>query len=139
MCHTCKAYHHGVICQSAKQLSTYLDGMKEFYEKHYPSQVESHNIFLQSLKTYSAGTCFGCSDRQHHGCSIEGCFILECSIEHHVDFCGECSEFPCNKTMAIFEEEVYCQWLSGNLEIQKKGIEAFWKNNCERPHYQAYK
>lgn len=139
MCHTCSAYEKGIICESAKKLLKYMDGAKEFYEKHNPSQVESHNIFLQNLECYSAGACSGCRNRKHHGCSIEGCFILECTLEHNIHFCGECIEFPCNKTTLLFEEEVYKMWLSGNREIQKNGIEEYWEQNHEKPHYGEYK
>lgn len=139
MCYTCNAYKNGVICKSAKKLLDYMDGVKEFYEKNRPSQVENHNIFLQHLEYYSAGACSGCRNRDHHRCSINGCFILECTKTHKVDFCGECTKFPCNKTKPLFEHEVYKQWLYGNQEIQKNGIEKFWEKNCEKPHYQAYK
>lgn len=138
LCHTCTAYENGVICESAKRLLAYMDGVKEFYEKHNPSQLESHAEFIKSLENYSAGVCSGCRSREHNRCSIKDCFILECTKEHHVDFCGECTEFPCGKPMALFEDEVYEQWLSGNLEILKNGIEKFWEKNSRKSHYQAY-
>ena len=37
------------------------------------------------------------------------------------------------------EEIVYRQWLEGNQQIREYGIEAFWKNNSENPHYRPYK
>ena len=58
---------------------------------------------------------------------------------HGVDFCGECNEFPCKKTQGLFEETVYQQWLEGNQQIREYGIEEFWKNNSENPHYKPYK
>lgn len=139
MCHTCSAYEKGVICQTAKQLSKYTEGICEFYEKHSPNEVEGFKAFQEELAKYSAGKCSGCRNREHHGCSIEGCFILECTKEHDIDYCGECTEFPCDKTQKIFEEEVYLQWLKGNGEIKDFGIECFWKKNCEKSHYRAYK
>ncbi|MBE6024256.1 MAG: DUF3795 domain-containing protein [Cellulosilyticum sp.] len=139
MCHTCSAYEKGVICESSRKLLKYMDGVKEFYEKHNPQEVESHEIFMKELEKYSGGICSGCRNREHHGCSIEGCFILECTTSHHVDFCGECVSFPCDQTKTLFEEEVYKQWLSGNRAIQKDGIEKFWKQYSDRAHYKAYK
>ena len=41
MCHTCSGYKDGVICESAKTLLKYLEGIKEFYGKHLPDAVES--------------------------------------------------------------------------------------------------
>lgn len=139
MCHTCSAYCNGVICESSKTLLKYLEGIKEFYEKHIPDAVESYSNFEEILLMYSAAPCSGCRSTEHNGCSIEGCFLLECTKNHHIDFCGECDEFPCKKTMELFEDEVYKQWLEGNQQIRDHGIEFFWENNCENPHYKAYK
>ena len=139
MCHTCSAYNDGIICASAKTLLKYLEGIKEFYEVHMPDAVESYNNFEGVLSIYAGASCSGCRSTEHNGCSIEGCFLLECTKNHGVDFCGECNEFPCKKTQGIFEEIVYRQWLEGNQQISEYGIEAFWKNNSENPHYRPYK
>lgn len=139
MCHTCSGYKNGVICETSGKLLKYLNGMKEFYKKHIPEAVENYNIFEEVLLGYNLGLCSGCRSREHNGCSIKGCFILDCIKEHDVEFCGECNEFPCNKTEVLFEDEVYRQWLDGNYQIKENGIEAYWKNNCEKPHYEAYK
>lgn len=127
MCHTCSAYNDGIICASAKTLLKYLEGIKEFYEVHMPDAVESYNNFEGVLSIYAGASCSGCRSTEHNGCSIEGCFLLECTKNHGVDFCGECNEFPCKKTQGIFEEIVYRQWLEGNQQIREYGIEAFWK------------
>ncbi|MBD5501451.1 MAG: DUF3795 domain-containing protein [Lachnospiraceae bacterium] len=139
MCHTCSAYNDGVICESAKILLKYLEGMKDFYEKHIPDVVESYSDFEETLCMYSVAPCSGCRSTEHNGCSIAGCFLLECTKNHNIDFCGECDEFPCEKTLKLFEEEVYKQWLEGNQQIRDHGIETYWKNNSENPHYKPYK
>ena len=139
ICHTCSGYHNGVICESAKTLLKYLEDMKEFYEKHLPDAVESYSNFEEVLRMYSSAPCSGCRSKEHNGCSIEGCFLLECTRNHNIDFCGECDEFPCKKTMELFEKEVYEQWLAGNQQIRDHGIELFWENNSVNPHYKAYK
>lgn len=139
MCHTCSAYNDGVICNTSKTLLKYLEGMEEFYKKHIPDAVESYSNFEDVLYMYSAAPCEGCRSIEHNGCSIKGCFLLECTKEHGIDFCGECNEFPCQKTTDLFEEEVYKQWLNGNQQIRDNGIETFWENNSENPHYKAYK
>ena len=132
-------YKEGVICELAKTLLKYLDGMKEFYEKHIPDAVESYNNFEGVLGMYGVAPCSGCRSMEHNGCSIEGCFLLECTKNHNIDFCGECDEFPCKKTVELFEEEVYKQWLEGNRQIRDYGIESFWENNSGTPHYKSYK
>ena len=139
MCHTCSAYCNGVICESSKTLLQYLVGIKEFYQKHIPDAVESYRNFEEVLHMYSAGPCSGCRSTEHNGCSIEGCFLLQCTKNHGIDFCGECDEFPCKKTTELFEEQVYKQWLEGNQKIREHGIKFFWENHSEDPHYKSYK
>lgn len=138
MCRTCSAYYKGEICESSKNLLKYLKGIKEFYEKHMPDAVADYANFEGILTMYSSAPCQGCRSKGHNGCSINGCFILECTKEHNIDFCGECNEFPCKKTSSLFEEEVYKQWLEGNQQIKDKGIEYFVQNNYEKPHYESY-
>ena len=138
MCHTCTAFCKGEIAGAAKNLLHYLKGIKGFYAKHMPDAVESYESFEGILSMYAGGDCHGCRSGEHNGCSIEGCFLLECTKEHDVDFCGECSAFPCDKTKDLFEEEIYRQWLEGSLQIKEKGIEQFWEENREKPHYEAY-
>lgn len=139
MCHTCSAYVDGIICDSSKTLLHYLSGMREFYEKHIPDAAENYERFEKLLKRYGSGPCAGCRSSEHNGCSIEGCFLLECTKTHHVDFCGECKEFPCDRTRIIFEDEVYEKWLNGNRQIKEHGILYYWETNCITPHYEAYK
>lgn len=139
MCHTCTAYKKGVICNSATTLLRYLDGIECFYKKHMPDAVESYKNFENILNKYSRGFCSGCRNGEHKGCCISGCFLIECTNEHNVDFCGECTCFPCDKAKDIFEDEVYNQWIEGNTYIKENGIEAFWEANREKPHYKAYK
>ena len=45
MCYTCSAYKQGVICKSSQTLLNYLNGIKEFYQKHMPDAVESYSNF----------------------------------------------------------------------------------------------
>ena len=139
MCYTCSAYEKGVICESAQTLLKYMEGMDEFYRRHSVEEVHKFERFQDELKRYGQGECSGCRNREHHGCSIKGCFILQCTQEHHADYCGECEEFPCEKVVTLFEKEVYLQWLKGNSEIKQLGIQGYWDKNATRPHYKAYK
>ena len=139
LCYTCTAYAEGIICQSANTLLHHLDGICEFNQIHNLSSVSNTKTLLNELEMYGAGLCSGCRNRTHHTCSIQGCFILECTKEHFVDFCGECNEFPCTQTRGIFEDEVYQKWLNGNQDIHDHGIEQYWNSHCKESHYNAYK
>lgn len=139
MCYTCLAYNKGIVCETSNTLLKYLDGVLEFYERHIPDAVENYSNFEKVLNRYCAASCFGCRSTEHNGCSIQGCFLLECTKDHEISFCGECKEFPCQKIEGLFEEEVQRQWLHGNQQIRDYGIEFFWNNNYENSHYKWYK
>lgn len=139
MCYTCSAYEHGVICESSKKLLQYMDGVCEFNEKHCPDEADKTKVFLSELQKYSSGMCSGCRNKEHNICSIQGCFVEQCTKERSIYYCGECTEFPCDKTKEIFEEEVYNQWLEGNKIIKTKGIQEYWKEYKGKSHYRAYK
>lgn len=54
-------------------------------------------------------------------------------------FVESAMNFHVKKRRDFFEEIVYRQWLEGNQQIREYGIETFWKNNSENPHYRPYK
>ena len=93
MCHTCSGYNDGVICSSAKALLKYLEVMEGFYERHIPDAVESYNNFENVLCMYSNADCSGCRSTEHNGCSIEGCFLLECIKTIMLIFVGNVTNF----------------------------------------------
>lgn len=142
MCHTCGAYEKGVIGALSRELTHYFKGVAEFYEKHSgandPKPRRRFQIFQEELARYGAPACGGCRSGAHNQCSIRGCFLPACTREHCVDFCGECAAFPCDRAAGIFEKEVYAQWLEGNMQIRRTGVEEFWRRNKDRPHYRRY-
>ncbi len=138
MCYSCAAYQEGIICESAKQLKVYLEGMDGFYEKCVQDQMEDYTVFERKLKDYASASCDGCRNGRDCKCSTDGCFVLSCSKEHRVDFCAQCSAFPCEDVKEVFDGTVYEQWLKGNQEIKEIGIQEYWVKNRRRPHYNAY-
>lgn len=139
MCYTCSAYEKGAICTLSRQLHHYLEGMADFYDKNRQDQIATYKAFNSQLTEYMQGDCCGCRDKRHCKCSIEGCFILECTLKQGVDYCGQCNAFPCDKVKDLFEETVYNQWLQGGMVIKESGIEAYWQQNKDKPHYALYK
>lgn len=121
LCYTCNAYKDGIICQRSKDLLNYTDGVYEFNRKHFSTGDQTYlkqfESFRTILKQCCNAQCEGCRGGDHNGCSIKDCYINECVQDHHVDFCGECSCFPCSNVKELLEEEVYLQWLEGNNQI----------------------
>lgn len=142
-CQTCTGCQYGDISYHAKELLRLLDGHEEFLDKNlrdeYRDKLEEFKVFSEKLKKYAYPKCNGCRDDRAFGCSIEGCFIPECTKEHEIDFCGECIEFPCDKVNeSVYSDATIKKWLFGNTEIKNKGIETYYEENKDIPHYIEY-
>lgn len=142
-CSTCTGCQYGEISHHAKELLHYLEGHQEFLDKNlkkeYRHKLEEFKAFQKKLKKYAYPKCGGCRNGGATGCSIKDCMILECSKKHQVDFCAECSDFPCDKVNeSIYKKTTIDKWLEGNRKIQEIGIQKYYEENKEKPHYLNY-
>ncbi len=143
-CSTCTGCKYGDISFHAKELLRLLDGHKEFLEKNlkkeYRYKLDEFIIFQKKLKKYANPKCGGCRNGGASGCSIKGCFINECTKEHNVNFCGECSLFPCDKVNStVFKDSIIKKWLDGNTRIKQIGINLYYEERKNIPHYINHK
>lgn len=140
-CYTCSAMKDGVIENSAKQLSRYLEGYYEFsktnrFPRKYKSKIKS---LTEELEHLSSRPCNGCRNGANEKCCIPDCFILECAGKHNVDFCGECSEFPCARAQEFLKGVTLTEWKNNNERIKEFGAEDYYTYAVSRSHYQFYK
>ena len=143
-CRTCTGCKYGEISKHSKELLRLLEGHKEFLNKNltqeYRHKLEEYIIFEKQLKKYANPKCNGCRTGGTNGCSIKNCFINECVKKQNINFCAECSLFPCDKVnKKIFKENVIKKWYEGNIKIKKIGIEEYYKENKDIPHYIEHK
>ena len=144
LCSTCTGCKYGDISIYAKELLRLLDGHKEFLEKNlkkeYKYKLDEFIVFQNKLKKYANPKCGGCRNGGANGCSIKGCFINECVKEHNVNFCGECSLFPCDKVNnTVFKDNVIKKWSEGNTRIKQIGINSYYEERKNIPHYIEHK
>ena len=52
-------------------------------------------FYCGACSTYLAGNCKGCIEEHTKG----DCFSHDCVIARGLDFCGQCSSFPCDDIM----------------------------------------
>lgn len=134
----------GVIQETAIKLSHYFEGYYDFNVENLPQEHKQYaeiiKQFVDGLDKYTKTSCGGCrSNNRGKGC-LPSCIIPDCIVIHNVDFCGECSEFPCDKiTTDIYNETLINQWHENNQQIREKGIEEYYKESILRPHYGKYK
>lgn len=144
LCKTCTGCKQGSISYHAKELLKLLEGYEEFLEKNlkpaYRHKLGEYQLFHKKLQKYANPKCDGCRVGGHRGCSIENCFILECTQAHNVDFCAFCKDFPCDKVNEkVFDQSILEKWLRGNQKIKEIGIEKYYEEKKEEPHYINYK
>lgn len=141
LCYTCPGYKKGKISELATQMCKYFEGYYNFNALNLPEEhkgwLDEFSKFHGKLEHYKQGNCEGCRNIEN-GC-MPNCFLLKCTKDHSVNFCGECSEFPCEKTKDFFEEGLLQRWLDGNNKIKKIGFEAFFLVEKEKSHYEACK
>ncbi len=143
-CSTCTGCKSGEISKHAKELLRLLEGHEEFLDKNlkanYRHKLDEFKIFKKKLEKYANPKCDGCRNGGANGCSIKGCIIPSCTKEHGIDFCAECPEFPCSKVNEkIYKKNVIDKWLRGNSKIKECGIDSYYEENKDIPHYIEHK
>lgn len=142
-CFTCAAKKGGAIEESAARLNCYLEGYYEFTKTNLPFKYRAYckriKTLTNELEHLSSRKCGGCRSGADEKCCIPDCVILQCAETHGVDFCGECSEFPCNKAGSSLKGITLKEWRSNNEMIKKNGIEEYYKFAVSRSHYSFYK
>jgi hypothetical protein len=79
----------------------------DFNDANIPEQfrwwLNEFDAFHKKLEKYTESKCPGCRKNPPSGTGcIEGCIIPNCVKQHEVNFCAECSEFPCSKAKDYF-------------------------------------
>lgn len=143
-CSTCTGCKYGDISLHANELVRLLEGHEEFLDKNLKSQyrdrLDEFRIFMKRLKKFANPKCGGCRNGGASGCSIKGCIIPDCVKVHNINFCGECSEFPCDKVKESgFKETTIKKWLDGSNKIKELGAYKYYQENKDVPHYINYK
>ena len=140
LCYTCPAFMRGIIPELSNKLINYFEGYYDFQVENFPEEYKSRaevtREFIKNLSGYTQPKCEGCRNKDDSVTKIRGCFILRCSIEQGVDFCGECSMFPCEKVDTnLFNPTLYERWVRGNRRIREVGVAQFFEEEKRKSHY----
>lgn len=140
VCYTCPGFIHGAIKDHSEALLRLRESFREFLGK-WTTDLTEYDKYIERLRTDSEPSCPGCRkiDGKGRGC-IKGCFIPACTKEHHIDFCGECSEFPCSKikNSDIYGKEAKQGFYEGSLLIKEHGADKFFEMKKDTSHYINY-
>jgi hypothetical protein len=64
------------------------------------------------------------------GLSLSRCAIRECAINHRVEVCSQCKEFPCGQLQEFFKENERAK--ENLMKIKRFGIEKFVKEELRK-------
>lgn len=131
-CSRCVSYENSKIVLLSKELNENLRNFENMAKKikSFMPIFNHYEEFLAILKHFSKGSCPGCrySDKPICQCSIN-----KCHKKQKVDFCFQCSKYPCNPT--TYNESLSKIWKENNDDMKNAGIENFYIAQKEKTRY----
>lgn len=130
-CSRCVSYKEGKIVKLSQELIKQLTGFERMANlfKNAVPVFQNYTHFLEILKQLSTGSCPGC----RYGDSACNCKAKDCHKDQKVDFCFQCSQYPC--TQENVNEKLYGIWKSNNNFMKDKGVEDFYIGQKQKPRY----
>lgn len=134
-CGKCYAYNGGDIKKLSIQLKTALGDFGIYAERF--SELIDGDIFkkypdFNELLTYFASAdCRGC---RYENCRIfPDCQVRDCFEKKGVDFCFQCSEFPCEDTG--FDEHLQKRSIEINNRMKEIGVDKYYDEIKDKSRY----
>lgn len=134
-CGKCFAFADGDIKNYSRKLKDSL-GDFEIYANRFVDLIgepvfQKYKDFHELLAYFASVSCTGCRNEK---CKIfKDCNVRTCSEKQNVDFCFQCSKFPCNNTG--FDEHLYKRSIDINLKMKEIGIEKYYEEIKDKPRY----
>jgi len=134
-CGKCFAFADGEIALLSKKLKHSL-GNFDVYAERFVSLLNEpvfskYPDFKELLSLFSEPKCKGC--RKEKCILFKSCKVRECSEKKNVDFCFQCSDFPCNDTG--LDEHLYKRSVSINQEMKDISVETYYDKIKDKPRY----
>ncbi len=93
--------------------------------------LAGYDTFKSILDHLAGGECIGCRDG---AVCFESCIARSCCKEKSVDFCFQCTEFPCEKNH--YPESMERRWRTFGARMREVGVERFCEESLRRPRYE---
>jgi len=132
VCRTCTSFGEGPVAQHSRELQHWLEGfapMAQAFSSFMPALSE-YPAFERVLACLAGGSCAGCREG---GCPMPDCHVGPCAKSRGLDWCWQCAEFPCADPG--FDGQLREVWLRANERMRKLGMDAFWAEAGDKPHY----
>ena len=132
-CGHCLAYSGGPVQEAASALKQGLGPNFEPHAKrfeHMDPIFKEYAGFSRLLDFFATGSCTGCREQ---GCLFQACKVPACVREHGVDYCFECSDFPCDRHG--MPDGLAERWRANNEKMAEIGVAAWFGGCMVRPRY----
>ncbi len=131
-CSRCAGNESGEIKRLSSELIRLLDGYGKLAKLRAQSEpaFEGYAQFEEVLRAFTVAPCGGCrSDNVR--CYLT-CAARTCHKEKGVDFCFQCSDYPCDKE---FHDRIRQRWRQLNDRMKEVGLTQFFLEQSELPRY----
>lgn len=134
-CGKCFAFKHGDIGKQSQALQASLGNFDVYAERFVELLDEpvfkKYSDFKLMLEHLAAPQCKGCRAEM---CKLfKDCKVRQCSENKAVDFCFECSEFPCSDTG--FDPHLHQRSVKINQRMLEIGVEAYYEEIKNQSRY----
>jgi hypothetical protein len=131
-CRKCMAYADGAIRKTSEELQRLLGSFDNYAERFsaFLPAFKDYPAFKELLAHFTQADCRGC---RAGDCKFPKCGVLACCQARNIDFCGQCDEFPCEKTS--FDPDLKRRWTQMNCRIKELGVEAYYEETKDEPRY----
>jgi hypothetical protein len=135
-CEKCFAFRNGKIQfysrELKKELGNFAAHATRFSKLLEEPVFNTYPYFETQLSYFTDAECYGC---RVDNCKLfKSCNVRACSKAKQVDFCFQCSEFPCLHTG--FDENLHNRWIYMNSRMKEIGIEGYYKESLSASRYQ---
>jgi len=134
-CGKCFAFVDGDIKNDSKRLKESL-GEFDIYAARFVDLIneplfEKFPDFKMLLSYFASVECNGCRKERYK--IFKDCKVRDCYETKGIDFCFQCSEFPCDNTG--FDNHLHKRSVDINMRIKEIGIEEYYNEIKDKPRY----
>lgn len=134
-CSKCFAFIDGKINKLSTELKENLGNFDVYAERFIELLDEpvfkKYPDFKEMLNHFASARCNGC--RKDECKLFTACKVKQCSKDHFVDFCFQCSEFPCSKHG--FDEHLEKRWITIQNKMKGSSVEDYYNDIKNLPRY----
>lgn len=149
-CGTCAFFHESKIRKTVLRLKEMMDGFERIAKKYkkVAPELKDYPKFIKVLEYIGSQDCLGCrmGGGKEHGaaCMPATCTMVLCSRDKGLDFCYQCSDFPCEiipytmkKDKNEGHEGLIEIWLKCNKKMKEIGLNKYFQIKKSEPRYKS--